>query len=370
MPKTLQARGRQTCFVDPGAKVTCWGAGSTVVLPPDAFGHPMSGFFKGVPTATAPKTIDLTTVVQVAVGAQRACALRDDGTVWCWGLSSEEPDARVVDVRPVKIAGLSGAVRIVAGPNMCAVLANDTFACFGSKYGVGEQAMAETADTYGTPVEKVGVFTRALPAPAADVVDLVGGSRHYCLATRSGEVLCWGDDHRGKLGGPNAKSVSGVARVPGIGDAIRLSADAAFGIDAGYDYTCAVRASGKVTCWGEAFEGDIYGAPTDIRGVDDAIQVATGTQHQCVLRKSGAVWCRGLNGHGMLGDGTTDNRRKLAPVIGLADAVEIAAGTHHTCARSKDGAVRCWGSNAFGEIGDGTLVDRTEPTAVVGLPGH
>lgn len=189
-----------------------------------------------------------------------------------------------------------------------------------------------------------------------DAVELSAGYEHTCARRASGSVVCWGLNNNGQLGdGTTTHHLTPVA-VAGLTDAVEIAAG-------GY-YTCARRCSGTVVCWGDNTWGQLgdgtatqHLAPVAVEGLTDAVEITSGGAHTCARRVSGTVVCWGKNSEGQLGDGTccdfTSHSETPAPVVGLTDAVEIAAGSEHTCARRASGAVVCWGLNFSGELGDG-----------------
>ncbi|MBN8428929.1 MAG: hypothetical protein J0L65_15825 [Xanthomonadales bacterium] len=100
---------------------------------------------------------------------------------------------------------------------------------------------------------------------------------------------------------------------------------------------------------------------------DDAVQVAAGHSHTCALKADGKVQCWGDNTYGQLGDGTTTRRLMGVPVSGLNGVIVITAGGHHTCAVTNSGAALCWGGNSDGQLGDGSGLRRLTPVLVDGL---
>ncbi len=166
-------------------------------------------------------------------------------------------------------------------------------------------------------------------------------------------------------------------RVNGVQDAVQLAA--------GRYFTCALRARGHISCWGDRGQlGRGTGRPKVglprrgrgpgyVDGIQDAVQLTAGLFHACALRSSGHVSCWGSNRNQQLGDGSQpdagspdDDRMAFSPVDvhGLSDAVEVAAGNAHTCAVRRGGDVVCWGFNGFGQLGDGTQSERNTPVAV------
>ena len=155
-------------------------------------------------------------------------------------------------------------------------------------------------------------------------------------------------------------------------------------ISAGRNLTCALRASGRVLCWGDNQYGSLgdgtttsRALPTLVFGLTDAIEVSVGGKndntrltygaHACARRDSGAVLCWGNNLFGQIGDGTTISRQYPTVVPGLTDAVEVAIGGTHSCARRVTGTVVCWGQNNYGQLGDGSTSNHLLPGDVQGL---
>lgn len=228
----------------------------------------------------------------------------------------------------------------------------------------------------GAPPVEDGAPTEdgEVPADAAGVESspLALGGRHSCFRRSDGAVLCWGDDSAGQGGtgeasdGPRAP-VTTPRTVKGIDDAAQLAL--------GEAHSCAVRASGAVACWGDNFNGQLgdgslaarSASPVAVKGLDDAAQLAAGVGFTCALRRSGAVSCWGANFAGQLGDGSMDDRRQPVTVKGLDGALALALGEAHACVLRSDGKVRCWGDNFNGQLGSGDTQAHLAPTEVVGL---
>jgi hypothetical protein len=70
-------------------------------------------------------------VIEVACGEWSTCALKRDGTVWCWGRNDtgQLGDGSFTDrLAPVQVQGLSDIVQIDAGErHTCALQGNGTF---------------------------------------------------------------------------------------------------------------------------------------------------------------------------------------------------------------------------------------------------
>lgn len=197
------------------------------------------------------------------------------------------------------------------------------------------------------------------------------GRAHSCALARDGTVGCWGRNEFGQLGAGDASTLPHTTPVP-----VRGLPEPARFIAAGLAHSCAVLASGKVSCWGWNAFGQLGdGSSTDrseavaVVGLpDDVVALSLGFNHSCALTRSGEPWCWGGNSNGQLGDDSLTDRARPAPVQALPEpSLRVDAGSAHTCAIGQSGAVRCWGANQNGQLGDGSRSDRRLPVAVRGL---
>ena len=251
--------------------------------------------------------------VQVAAGTTTTCGLRGDGTVVCWGDTTEEivPDGRF---RLLSVGNFACGVKLEGGVE-----------CWGGRDGpsargvtdapaAGDFAQIDVGDVVGCAIDSgqrlhcwgtgalvfggdpdgfarftIGLWhrcglrldhrvrcwgsNRELQAepPDALFVDIAGGARHTCGLTTTRTILCWGSNKYGQLDAPAGEFVS---------------------LTAGHDssFTCALDTDHAAHCWGDGIHGDIR--PPDVR------------------------------------------------------FAEISAGQYHACGRTDDGTVLCWGSDA------------------------
>ena len=102
----------------------------------------------------------------------------------------------------------------------------------------------------------------------------------------------------------------------------------------GGGHTCAVRADGRLICFGWNNEGQCD-VPADLGPV---LAVAAGAGHTCAVRADGQLICFGWNEKGLC-----DVPADLGPVLA------VAAGQFHTCAVRADGRLICFGWNNEGQ---------------------
>jgi hypothetical protein len=158
--------------------------------------------------------------------------------------------------------------------------------------------------------------------------------------------------------------------VPGLGGVTAVAAGSA--------HTCALLASGGVTCWGDNSSGQLGDgaacgttchSPVDASAITSATAIATGGQHTCAIVSSGGVKCWGDNEHGQLGNGDSPHdasapvdvcaEPSCAPICipeatcgPLNNVDALALGSNHSCAVMRGGQLKCWGDNSAGQVGD------------------
>lgn len=204
-----------TCALTSAERVKCWGA--------SYFGQVGDGTYENQYSPV--DVIGLTEGIQaISAGDDHTCALSRAGGVQCWGanrdgqLGDGTHDSRATP-SPVRWL-LQGVKSIAVGrAHTCAVKDDGSMACWGlNDYGqLGNDATVTSA----YPVDVVGseeaVATMAL------------GGQHSCALTVSGSVLCWGYNNVLQLGLPPSWTPADVLSprptlplyLPTVGAAVR-----------------------------------------------------------------------------------------------------------------------------------------------------
>jgi Regulator of chromosome condensation (RCC1) repeat len=186
-----------TCAVTTTGAAECWGLGVSGQLGNGAAADSLapaqvSGMSAGV--------------AEIAAGASHACALTDEGAVWCWGLnaSGQLGDGTLgSSATPVRVLGavgnaaLSGVVAIVAGQDhTCGTTATEAVTCWGNL----NEAAPVSADTTSSTAEAQS------NGQSNGVVAIAESDSHSCAVHADGTVWCWGLNADGQLG--NGRTVS------------------------------------------------------------------------------------------------------------------------------------------------------------------
>lgn len=212
------------------------------------------------------------------------------------------------------------------------------------------------------------------------------GTNHTC-AIDAGDVRCWGRGDHGQLGYGNTDNI-GDNEHPSDAGTVDIGGKA-IAVTAGSNHTCALRADGRVLCWGASAGGQLGYGNTQTIGDDETpaaagpvnigrevIAISAGEQHTCALMNNGQIRCWGVANQGRLGyannniigDNEVPSSVPSVQVGGLV--IAVAAGGTHTCAVLSTGKVRCWGRAQDGELGTANLNFGWPASSVIGDNEH
>ena len=146
-------------------------------------------------------------------------------------------------------------------------------------------------------------------ALAPDVIAVGAGTRNSCALRADGKLSCWGFDGLGQADAPTGNYVA------------LASSD---------DHSCAIDTAGALHCWGN----NAGGMATPPAGT--YVAVSAGPNDTCAIDTAGALHCWG------------DNSSGQTSVPGGAYAA-VTVGAQHACAIDRRGAVTCWGDSSSGK---------------------
>ncbi len=202
----------------------------------------------------------------VVTGRDHACALVEDGAVWCWGNNASDQrglatagrtyrwkteEKQIPYWQPTKAALREPAVEIAAGLyHTCARLRTSEVTCWGSD-AMGQRGVERRKFDYESTIEPIAIDFRRVDRPQK----VVAGSHHSC-ALFPQEIICWGRNDDGQLGYQSApvESLGSVqSEMPGA--AVDLAKIGAEGrklkdVFAGGSTSCATFEDGAIACWG------------------------------------------------------------------------------------------------------------------------
>lgn len=378
----LQVAAGQTgfCGIKQGGTLWCWGS----IRPLDPGSSPV--------TATPVQVGTDTSWSMVATNSNQVCALRTTGALECFGTNAQGQlgdGTTTPRAEPAPIADPGPWLSVALGSASCAVRWDGTLWCWGLGLGSSPVQVDPASDWIAVTSNIAQSLTCGLRAggrlmcndatSSAWTFTQIDAALGYttvapgCAEHQDGTVRCWG---RPALG-DGSRSVEAVpVRVGSASDwtSVTLSGISELGLHAGgvvesrlpgspaagpwleltladYSPGCAVRSDHTLWCWNLADDGDFTWVQ---QGVDaDWLHVTAGsvtTEWACGIREGttpgqGALWC---------------SAQKLDPAwrqVGSANDWVSLSRSHGPCGIHADGSLTCWNVTTAGASWDLVFTD-------------
>lgn len=227
-----------SCALRSGGGVVCWGNGLG--------GQLGNGSKQLQPSPSAVSSLG--DAVAISAGESHACAVKSDGKVSCWGdgvngqLGNGDQLERTV---PTAVPSLDGIAVVAAGSrSTCAAKSTGAVYCWGANEigQLGSGAANPTPNPSPTVVNGV------------DAIALWAGSNHACAVKRGGAVACWGAGFQGQIGDGQPRA---TATTPTPSPAAVSGVTNAIGVGTGGNHSCSPTKTGLILCWGENAHGEL-----------------------------------------------------------------------------------------------------------------
>jgi hypothetical protein len=262
----IVAGEKHTCVRTSDSRIVCWGdntegqlgIGSAGEMPPSM----------RLPVRTASQT--LSSVRTLVAGAWHTCALREGGTVWCWGradhgeLGNDVPMSRPMGCTDacapfaVPVQGLPNAPAPMnvldagrdSGDDLDASMDADVDVIGPMDASTESDARLEASVDSGRPRD-------TMMPPAMGPIALSAGDSFACAVLADTKLRCWGRDDVGQLGdgapSPDPQPASMVIATPGAASTNPLQSVSA--VTSGRAASCARLDDGSLRCWGSNQDG-------------------------------------------------------------------------------------------------------------------
>lgn len=182
---TIAIGENHRCARKTDGSVWCWGQNGSGAVAPDS----MQGQVQLPVEITAVGR----SIREVSVGAGSTCAVKLDGSLWCWGGGFLGDGA--VHVHDLIRVPLTGVSQISSGFDQTCVLNGGDVWCWGlNEYG---QLGDGSTEAKLSPVKVMG-----------DVDQVVAGFRTTCARTKDKSLWCWGNNTHGETGDGTSAGMS------------------------------------------------------------------------------------------------------------------------------------------------------------------
>lgn len=292
-------------------------------------------------------------------GALQVCAIFD-GQTWCWGTNENGRLGNGVDnsdltLAPVKVHRQSGLLLgktdkfvAVSDGSMCIVTTDNEIYCTGSN-NTGQLGNGTTTNS------TVPVRVTKPPAMTGQITQFISQKSGFC-ALVEGDVYCWGQGQRGKLGNGSTANRTTPTKVSVIGTTASPSRPVTnIASDAETFHVCAiaqVSGAGRAYCWGYDGRGELGDNATI---ADKSVPTPVSTSGVLAGKNLVKISASGRYPPNKVGG---NNWPTDAEVVDCANGSTGAqkrhcARTGQTCALDSDGKMYCWGANQYGQAGGG-----------------
>ncbi len=316
------------------------------------------GAIPGTNTKVPAQLTTISGVISVSGGYQHTIALKSDGTVWAWGANTygQLGNGTTTDSSsPVQVSSITDVVHVAAGPHHNLALKAD-----GTLWGWGRNGMNQIISGGGNK-------TTPVQLSITDVVELAPGGSHSLVLKSDGTVWGWGYNTSGQLGNGNNTNQASPVQVTGLSNIATVAA--------GASHSAAVSSTGAIFTWGQNTSGQLgdgtttnRNTPYTVASLTGGARAVCGQTYTKFLTTSGNVWGCGSNAQAQLGIGSTGGTSSSpVQITGLTGVLDIGTGDHHGLHRNADGTVATVGYNLNGQLGDNSNTTRSTPVTAIGL---
>jgi VCBS repeat-containing protein len=203
----------------------------------------------------------------VTIGYGHVCALKVDGSLWCWGenrygqlglgpsTGPEVCNSAGCATSPREVTAGTSFVKLASGDyHSCAIRTDGTLWCWGFNHSSGPLGTGSSPHQCGTTYLYDCAYTPVQVGAASDWLEIAAGSMTTCGIRGDGTsnaLYCWGDNFSGKLGLGDEVARTVPTQVDSAGPLdwkkIEVSAYSVYGL----------RGSGVLWSWGDNGDGTL-----------------------------------------------------------------------------------------------------------------
>lgn len=292
---------------------------------------------------------------KVAASHSQTLAIKNDGTLWCWGANNYGQvgiGSTVSQFTPVQIGTQNTWAEVAVSDLSSFAIQQD-----GSLWAWGYNGYGMLGN--GTTTQR----NSPVHIGTASYKKVTANSFATLAIRTDGTLWAWGNNDWPLFGNGTSNTSSSVPLQVGTGNDWKQ-------VVLGIYHVAAIKNDGTLWGWGSNIYGITgNGTPTPtLIPVQTAVgtswkDVACGNDSTLAIKTDGTLWAWGTNQLGMFGNGSNEGYSYVPVQIGTADNwKEIDADFSSCIAVKTNGTLWGWGFNSTGALGNGTSDDANVPT--------
>ncbi len=293
---------------------------------------------------------------KVSAGAEFSVALRSDGTLWSWGFNGNgqlgSNSSNLSEDIPQQVGEGNNWLDVATGGFHCLALKNDSTLWAWGLNGSGQLGTGNVAQQ-SAPVQ-IGTDT--------DWKYIEGGQAHSLAIKENGTLWAWGFNTFGQLGNNSTVDLNEPTQIGtdndwwivkgGGGHTIALKTDGSL-------WAWGANFNGQLGSGNTSS----FPVPTMI-SAEDWKDIDAGFEFSLGIKEDGSLCSWGFNGNGQLGNGSTSEVNVPTQISDTINFVSVSAGSAYGVAISENQELFGWGANLYGELGLGNTIQQNNVSQV------
>jgi alpha-tubulin suppressor-like RCC1 family protein len=289
-------------------------------------------------------------VADIAAGGTHSLALREDGSLWGWGMNYRGRlgfnGAEHVKA-PQKV--MDDVQAVAAGAHFSLILKND-----GSLWACGNNDLGQLGNGAADAPDDTAEAEPPESAPQKimeQVTAIAAGDAHALALREDGSLWAWGHNLYGQVGNGGATDLFDTCQ----SKPVRVFESGVCGLAAGDKISLALTEDGDLWGWGYNGAGCLLESEQEILTTPQLL--LTGVRLACagsarvlVIKEDGSLWGWGDNAFQAMNYNYKAEYVSADPKKILDNVVHVSSGPAHTMAVQADGTLWGWGDNSFGQL--------------------